>query len=91
MRKTRGGWGETAIFPAATAPFPKSRESYLRFAPFKMSQLHYLRAWHRLKNMNSLTHLQTVANIEWVIDLKGEGVDVKRISCPTYPFVNPSI
>ena len=44
MRKTRGGWGETA----ATAPFPKSRASYFRFARFNTSALYYLRAWHRL-------------------------------------------
>ena len=90
MRKTRGGWGETAIFPATTAPFHKSRASYFRFTSFKTSPLHYLRAWHRLKNTNSLTHLQ-LSDTEWMIDLKGEDVDVKRMSCPTYPFVNPSI
>ena len=47
MRKTRGGWG------AATAPFPKSRSSYFRFARFNTSALYYtilyyLRAWQRL-------------------------------------------
>ena len=49
MRKTRGGWGETAIFLATTAPFPKSRPSYFRFARFNTSALYYLRAWHRLR------------------------------------------
>ena len=33
---------------AATAPFPKSRASYFRFARFNTSALYYLRAWHRL-------------------------------------------
>ena len=32
----------------ATAPFPKSRASYFRFARFNTSALYYLRAWHRL-------------------------------------------
>ena len=36
------------IFLAATAPFPKSRPSYFRFARFNTSALCYLRAWHRL-------------------------------------------
>ena len=34
---------------AATAPFPKSRPSYFRFARFNTSALYYLRAWHRLR------------------------------------------
>ena len=33
---------------ASTAPFPKSRASYFRFASFNTSALCYLRAWHRL-------------------------------------------
>ena len=41
------GLGRT-IFLAATAPFPKSRASYFRFARFNTSALYYLRAWHRL-------------------------------------------
>jgi len=36
------------IFLSATAPFPKSRASYFRFARFNTSALYYLRAWHRL-------------------------------------------
>ena len=36
------------IFPAATAPFPKSCASYFRFARFNTFPLYYLRAWHRL-------------------------------------------
>ena len=40
MRKTRGGWGETA-----TAPFSKARASYFEYV--------YLRAWHRLRNFGS--------------------------------------
>ena len=36
------------IFPAATAPFPKSRASYFRFARFNTFPQYYLRAWHRL-------------------------------------------
>ena len=64
MRKTREGWGETGrrrdrlspIFPAATAPFPKSCESYFRFARFNTFPLYYLRAWHRLvKGPSGLT------------------------------------
>ena len=43
----RAGGGE--IFLAATAPFPKSRASYFRFARFNMSALYYPRAWHRLR------------------------------------------
>ena len=48
--KNARGWGETgrAIFPAATAPFPKSCASYFRFARFNTFPLYYLRAWHRL-------------------------------------------
>ena len=34
---------------AASAPFPKSRTSYFRFARFNTSALYYLRAWHRLE------------------------------------------
>ena len=50
MRKTRGGWGETGShFSRRTAPFPKSRASYFRFARFNTSALHYLRAWQRLE------------------------------------------
>ena len=41
------------IFPAATAPFPKSCASYFRFARFNTFPLYYLRAWHRLKNTGS--------------------------------------
>ena len=36
------------IFPAATAPFPKSCASYFGFAHFNTFPLYYLRAWHRL-------------------------------------------
>ena len=41
MRKTHGSWGETA-------PFPKSRASYFRFARFNTTALKYLRAWNWL-------------------------------------------
>ena len=46
----RAGAGERqgGIFLAATAPFPKSRASYFRFARFNTSALYYLRAWHRV-------------------------------------------
>ena len=45
----RAGVGERqGIFPAATAPFPKSCASYFRFARFNTFPLYYLRAWHRL-------------------------------------------
>ena len=46
----RAGAGErlSPIFPAATAPFAKSRASYFRFARFNTSALYYLRAWPRL-------------------------------------------
>ena len=53
MRKTRGGSGETGrrpIFPAATAPFPKSCASYFRFARFNTFPLYYLRAWHKVRH-----------------------------------------
>ena len=48
--KNAGGLGRdrAAIFPAVTAPFPKSCASYFRFARFNMFPLYYLRAWHRL-------------------------------------------
>ena len=36
------------IFPAATAPFPKSCASYFGFARFNTFPLYYLRAWHTL-------------------------------------------
>ena len=39
------------IFPAATAPFPKSCASYFRFARFNTFPLYYLRAWHRLTTL----------------------------------------
>ena len=32
----------------STAPFPKLRASYFRFARFNTSAPYYLRAWHRL-------------------------------------------
>ena len=47
----RAGAGErqgSPIFPAATAPFPKSCAFYFRFARFNTFPLYYLRAWHRL-------------------------------------------
>ena len=44
----QGGGALSPIFLAATAPFPKSRPSYFRFARFNTSALYYLRAWHRL-------------------------------------------
>ena len=60
MRKTREGWEETGrlspIFLAATAPFPKSRASYFRFARFNTSALYYLRAWHRLYGLQWSDH-----------------------------------
>ena len=43
----RAGLGRD-IFPAATAPFPKSCASYFRFTRFNTFPLYYLRAWHRL-------------------------------------------
>ena len=36
--------GGFSIFPAATAPFAKSRASYCRFGRFNTSPLYYLRA-----------------------------------------------
>ena len=39
------------IFPAATAPFPKSCASYFRFARLNTFPLYYLRAWHGLDEM----------------------------------------
>ena len=36
------------IFPAATAPFPKSCASYFHLVRFNTFPLYYLRAWHRL-------------------------------------------
>ena len=48
----RAGAGERQ--GAATAPFPKSRASYFRFARFNMSPLYYLRAWHRLIRRENL-------------------------------------
>ena len=48
MRKTLGGWGETAT---ATAPFPESCASYFRFTRFNTFPLYYLRAWHRLNRL----------------------------------------
>ena len=50
-RNARGLGGDRAlspIFPAATAPFPKSRGSYFRSVRFNTSPLCYKRAWHRL-------------------------------------------
>ena len=41
---------------AATAPFPKSRASYFRFARFNTFPLHYLRAWHRLIERTLFSH-----------------------------------
>ena len=41
---------EKRHFSAATAPFPKSRASYFRFARFNTFPIYYLRAWHRLIN-----------------------------------------
>ena len=43
------GRDRAAIFPAATAPFPKSCASYFRFVRFNTFPLYYLRAWHRLR------------------------------------------
>ena len=46
--KRAGAGKRHPIFPAATAPFHKSRASYFRSARFNTSALYYLRAWHRL-------------------------------------------
>ena len=43
------GRDRAAIFPAATAPFPKSCASYFRFVRFNTFPPYYLRAWHRLR------------------------------------------
>ena len=48
------------IFLAATAPFPKSRASYFRFARFNTSAIYYLRAWHRLIYMQRLVLVPSV-------------------------------
>ena len=66
MRKTRGGWGERGrpIFPAATAPFPKSCASYFGFARFNTFPLYYLRAWHRLARIWILLRIPA-ARILW--------------------------
>ena len=54
-KNARGlGRDRAAIFPAATAPFPKSCTSYFRFARFNMFPLYYLRAWHRLPGISPL-------------------------------------
>ena len=49
--KKRAGAGER--FLGSTAPFPKSRASYFRFARFNTSAIYYLRAWHRLFPLSS--------------------------------------
>ena len=52
-RNAKNAWGlgrDRPIFPAATAPFPKSCASYFRFARFNTLPLYYLRAWHRLES-----------------------------------------
>ena len=46
-KNARGLGRDRAIFPAATAPFPKSCASYFRFARFNTFPLYYLRAWHQ--------------------------------------------
>ena len=46
------------IFPAATAPFPKSCASYFRFARFNTFPLYNLRAWHRLDSRDYLSYQQ---------------------------------
>ena len=73
MRKTRGGWGETGLpFLAATAPFPKSRACYFRFARFNTSALYYLRAWHRLYHGETLNYETLLATVR-VKTLKEDG------------------
>ena len=49
-KNARGLGRDRPIFPAATAPFPKSCASYFRFARFNTLPLYYLRAWHRLES-----------------------------------------
>ena len=46
--ESREEWIFSPIFLAATAPFPKSRASYFRFARFNTSALYHLRAWNKL-------------------------------------------
>ena len=47
LRSAKNARGlERDIFPAATAPFPKSCTSYFRFARFYTFPIYYLRAWH---------------------------------------------
>ena len=48
LGRDRAAGALSPIFPAATAPFPKSCASYFGFARFNMFPLYYLRAWHRL-------------------------------------------
>ena len=46
--ESREEWIFSPIFLAATAPFPKSRASYFRYARFNTSALYHLRAWNKL-------------------------------------------
>ena len=54
------------IFPAVTAPFPKSCTSYFRFARFNIFPLYYLRAWHRLRS-RSYTFIKKCKHIRNLI------------------------
>ena len=65
----RAGAGErqlSPIFPAATAPFPKSCASYFALLVLiRWFPLYYLRAWHRLGLPESWKSFASVFQIWW--------------------------
>ena len=74
------------IFPAATAPFRKSRESYFLLCSFKYVPLYYLRAWHRLPSLGRsvLTYFVTDCRSIQVVIL---GAIYRSILCLSHYLV----
>ena len=60
LGRDRAAEALSPIFPAATAPFPKSCASYFRFARFNTFPLNYLRAWHRLRRFGRWRRIRTI-------------------------------
>ena len=56
-RERQGG---VPVFLTTTAPFPKSRASYFRFARFNTSALYYLKALYRLREYKLPSSLRTL-------------------------------
>ena len=73
LRRDRAAEPLSPIFPAATAPFPRSCASYFRFARFNTFPLYYLRACHRL--LSTSCYRLVLREIQGTIILRRHSTD----------------